>query len=38
MEALKAIQQTVEIYQTLAEESPDAFKPDLAMSLNNLSK
>src|SRR5436190_1275545 len=36
-DALKAIQQAVEIYQQLAAERPTAFNPDLARSLNILS-
>ena len=35
-EALAAAQEAVEIYRRLAAERPDAFLPDLAMSLNNL--
>ncbi len=35
-EALEAAREAVEKYRTLAERSPDAFLPDLAMSLNNL--
>jgi hypothetical protein len=35
-EALAAIQEAVGIYQELAPARPDAFRPDLASSLNNL--
>ncbi|MEZ4632168.1 MAG: tetratricopeptide repeat protein [Deinococcales bacterium] len=35
-QALERIQQSVESYRNLAEKDPDAFLPDLAMSLNNL--
>jgi nucleoside phosphorylase/tetratricopeptide (TPR) repeat protein len=35
-EALKATQEAVEVYRALAQRQPDAFQPDLAMSLNNL--
>ncbi len=35
-EALKATQEAVELYRALAQSNPDAFQPDLAMSLNNL--
>src|SRR5437867_11286007 len=35
-EALAAGQKAVEIYRTMASERPEAFLPDLAMSLNNL--
>ncbi|UCC99716.1 MAG: tetratricopeptide repeat protein, partial [Phycisphaerales bacterium] len=35
-EALKAGQEAVEIRRRLAKDRPDAFGPDLAMSLNNL--
>jgi len=35
--ALKAIQESVEIYRRLAKANPARFEPDLAMSLNNLS-
>jgi tetratricopeptide (TPR) repeat protein len=34
-EALAAIEQATGIYRQLAEDRPDAFLPDLAMSLNN---
>jgi tetratricopeptide (TPR) repeat protein len=36
-EALAAIEQATGIYRQLAEARPDAFLPDLAMSLNNQS-
>ena len=36
-EALSAIEEAVGIYRSLAGARPDAFEPDLAMSLNNLS-
>ncbi len=36
-EALAAIQEAVTIRRALAQANPDAFLPDLAMSLNNLS-
>ncbi|WP_428934867.1 ATP-binding protein [Streptomyces sp. ACT015] len=36
-DALTAITRAVEIYQSLADQQPDAFLPDLAMSLNNQS-
>ena len=36
-EALAAIEEAVAIYRQLAEARPDAFLPDLAMSLNNQS-
>jgi tetratricopeptide (TPR) repeat protein len=36
-EALAAVEKAVEIYRGLAETRPDAFLPDLAMSLNSLS-
>ncbi len=36
-DALKAIQEAVDIYRRLAQWNPDRFEPDLAMSLNNLS-
>ena len=36
-EALAAIEEAVTIYRALAEARPDAFLPDLAMSLNNQS-
>ncbi|AEM88595.1 tetratricopeptide repeat protein [Streptomyces violaceusniger] len=35
-EALKAIEEAVEIRRGLARDRPDAFRPELAMSLNNL--
>ena len=35
-EALAASQEAVDLYRRLAETRPDAFLPDLAMSLNNL--
>jgi tetratricopeptide (TPR) repeat protein len=35
-EALQATQEAVELYRRLAAQHPDAFLPDLAMSLNNL--
>jgi hypothetical protein len=35
-EALAAIQEAVGIYRELAAARPDAFRPDLASSLNNL--
>src|SRR5262249_28007485 len=35
-EALAASQEAVDIYRRLAQARPDAFLPDLAMSLNNL--
>jgi len=35
--ALEAIEEAVEISRRLAQARPDAFLPDLAMSLNNLS-
>ncbi len=35
-EALRATQEAVGIYRRLAQENPQAFLPDLAMSLNNL--
>ncbi|MFQ5342117.1 MAG: CHAT domain-containing protein [Anaerolineae bacterium] len=35
-EALAATQEAVELYRQLAQHNPDAFLPDLAMSLNNL--
>ena len=34
--ALQAAQEAVELYSLLAQQHPDAFNPDLAMSLNNL--
>ena len=36
-EALAAIEEAAAIYRELAEARPDAFLPDLAMSLNNQS-
>ena len=36
-EALAAIEEAADIYRELAAARPDAFRPDLAMSLNNLS-
>jgi hypothetical protein len=36
-EALAAIEEVSGIYRELAAARPDAFRPDLAMSLNNLS-
>jgi tetratricopeptide (TPR) repeat protein len=35
-EALKATEEAVRIYRKLSEQNPQAFLPDLAMSLNNL--
>jgi tetratricopeptide (TPR) repeat protein len=35
-EALKATQEAVELRRALRQRQPDAFQPDLAMSLNNL--
>jgi tetratricopeptide (TPR) repeat protein len=35
-EALAAAQEAVDIYRDLARARPEAFTPDLAMSLNNL--
>ncbi len=35
-EALEAAREAVEIYRELARQRPDAFRPDLAMSLNNV--
>ncbi|MGK7910589.1 MAG: tetratricopeptide repeat protein, partial [Synechococcus sp.] len=35
-EALRAAEESVEIYRYLADSRPDAFFPDLALSLNNL--
>ena len=35
-EALAAAQEAADLYRGLAAERPDAFTPDLAMSLNNL--
>ena len=35
-DALAAAQEAIDIYRRLAAERPDAFLPDLAMSLNNL--
>jgi len=35
-EALQATQEAVEISRQLAQQRPDAFRPDLATSLNNL--
>jgi tetratricopeptide (TPR) repeat protein len=35
-EALEAAQEAVEVYRKLAEANPQAFLPNLAMSLNNL--
>ena len=35
-DALEATQEAVEVYRGLAAARPDAFLPDLAMSLNNL--
>ncbi len=35
-DALKAVQEALDIYRKLAETNPQAFLPDLAMSLNNL--
>ena len=35
-EALTATQEAVKIYRQLAQQNPQAFLPDLAMSLNNL--
>ena len=35
-EALTAIQEATEVYRELAAARPDAFRPDLAQSLNNL--
>ena len=35
-DALAAIQEAVTIYRELAAARPDAFRPDLARSLNNL--
>ena len=35
-EALQTAQQAAELYQQLARERPDAFRPDWATSLNNL--
>ena len=37
-EALAAIDEAVTAYRQLAAARPDAFTPDLAMSLNNLSR
>ena len=37
-DALAAAREAVDIYRRLAAERPDAFLPDLAMSLNNLGK
>jgi len=37
-EALEATQEAVDLYRRLAAQHPDAFLPDLAMSLNNLGK
>src|ERR1700724_3463926 len=37
VDALAAIEQAVELRRELATSQPDAFRPDLAMSLNNLS-
>jgi tetratricopeptide (TPR) repeat protein len=34
--ALAAAREAVELYRALAAQRPDAFRPDLAMSLNNL--
>jgi len=34
--ALEATREAVELYRQLAEQNPDRFRPDLAMSLNNL--
>ncbi len=36
-DALAAVEEAVEIRRELARERPDAFRPDLATSLNNLS-
>jgi tetratricopeptide (TPR) repeat protein len=36
-DALKAIEEAVQLYRQLAADRPAAFTPDLAMSLNNLS-
>jgi hypothetical protein len=36
-DALTAIEEAVAIRRELAAARPDAFRPDLAMSLNNLS-
>ena len=35
-EALTAAEEAFRLYRTLAEAQPDAFIPDLALSLNNL--
>jgi tetratricopeptide (TPR) repeat protein len=35
-DAMLATQEAVELYRSLALKNPDAFNPDLAMSLNNL--
>ena len=35
-EAALAVQEAVDIRRFLAEQRPDAFRPDFAMSLNNL--
>ncbi|MEZ4606335.1 MAG: tetratricopeptide repeat protein [Deinococcales bacterium] len=35
-ETLKATERALDIYEKLAQSNPDAFLPDLAMSLNNL--
>ena len=35
-QALEAAREAVEIYRELARQRPDAFRPDLAMSLNNV--
>ena len=37
-EALAAIEEAAAIYRELAAARPDAFRPDLATSLNNLSR
>ncbi len=36
-DALAAVEEAVEIRRELARERPDAFRPDMAMSLNNVS-
>ena len=35
-DAFEATKRAVDIYQELARQQPDAFLPDLAMSLNNM--
>lgn len=37
-EALDAVQEAVELYRKLANENPAESSPDLAASLNNMSK